>query len=161
FTLTATGGSGARTWSLAPFQFLPLGLSLSTDGVISGTPTGAFFASVNVRVTDTAGNLATRFVTVAIYPAGVYPPLTVSFASSLTAGRGVFTNVIFSASIPGGLPPYQLSLTPGSEVVPGMRLIIDPALTKFFGTTVIADYAGVLTTPGVYHPSIRVTDANG
>ena len=167
FTLTATGGSGTRTWSLAPFQFLPAGLSLSSDGVISGTPTGAFFASVNVRVTDTAGNLASRFVSVVIYPAGVFPPLTLSFSTALTGQLGTFTSTIFNTSITGGLAPYQISLTPAADLpvggsqVPGMRVVSDPAVRGFFGTTALGAYAGVLTTPGVYHPSIRVTDANG
>ena len=42
-----------------------------------------------------------------------------------------------------------------------MRVISDPAVNGFFGTIAIGAYAGVVTTPGVYHPSIRLTDANG
>ena len=163
FTFAATGGSGTRTWSLAPFQFLPLGLSLSSDGVLSGTPTGAGSVGVTVRVKDAAGNFASRGFTVAIYPAGVYPPLTMNMPTSFTGQLGSFSLTFSSTSftITGGLAPYQLSLTPDSEQVPGMRVVSDPAFKNFFGTTGIGGYIGVLTTPRVYHPSIRVTDANG
>jgi hypothetical protein len=50
-TLTATGGNGTYTWSLASGS-LPAGLSLSSTGTISGTPTTAGSSSFTVRVTD-------------------------------------------------------------------------------------------------------------
>ncbi|MCC6466335.1 MAG: putative Ig domain-containing protein, partial [Planctomycetes bacterium] len=54
-TLTATGGSGALTWSLFSGS-LPSGITLSAAGVISGTPTVSGGYSFTVRVADTAGN---------------------------------------------------------------------------------------------------------
>jgi len=52
-TLTATGGLGARTWSLTAGT-LPPGITLRTDGVLSGstTSTGAF--PITVRVADSS-----------------------------------------------------------------------------------------------------------
>jgi uncharacterized protein (TIGR03437 family) len=70
-TLTATGGAGALTWTLAPFNYLPAGLSLASSGSISGTPsqTGQFQFTINV--TDTAGNVGTWSFTIAVYAAPV------------------------------------------------------------------------------------------
>ncbi|MBI4661362.1 MAG: carbohydrate-binding protein, partial [Verrucomicrobia bacterium] len=51
-TLTASGGSGA------PFTFsstLPPGMTLTTNGVLSGTPTNLGVHTLNIRVTDAAG----------------------------------------------------------------------------------------------------------
>ncbi|MFT4082316.1 MAG: ExeM/NucH family extracellular endonuclease [Nocardioides sp.] len=49
FTLAATGGTTPYTWSATG---LPDGLSVSTDGVVSGTPTTAGTSSVTATVTD-------------------------------------------------------------------------------------------------------------
>jgi hypothetical protein len=52
-TLAATGGVMPYTWSLAPGSGpLPPGLTLSTSGVISGTPKSFGFFKFTVRVTD-------------------------------------------------------------------------------------------------------------
>jgi hypothetical protein len=53
-TLAATGGVGAYTWSLSPATPLPAGLSLSSSGVISGTPSATGTTSVTFVVTDSA-----------------------------------------------------------------------------------------------------------
>jgi predicted extracellular nuclease len=50
-TLTATGGTPPFSWTATG---LPDGLSISTDGVISGTPTTAGTSNVTATATDTA-----------------------------------------------------------------------------------------------------------
>ncbi|MFT5113413.1 MAG: hypothetical protein ACI8XU_000661 [Kiritimatiellia bacterium] len=50
--LVATGGSGPRTWSLAPGSILPAGLLLSDSGLISGTPLVGGSFNFTVRVKD-------------------------------------------------------------------------------------------------------------
>ena len=47
------GGSGSYTWSIWSGS-LPTGLSLSSGGLISGTPTTVEYTLVYIRVTDTA-----------------------------------------------------------------------------------------------------------
>ncbi|HMN69155.1 MAG TPA: FG-GAP-like repeat-containing protein, partial [Bdellovibrionales bacterium] len=76
-TLNVTGGIAAYTWALDSGS-LPAGLSLSTAGVISGTPSfGVNVAnsphSFTVRVTDSLGqtDLQAYALTVAIRPAAV------------------------------------------------------------------------------------------
>ena len=51
-TLQAVGGKAPLTWSLAPGSALPAGLTLSSGGVISGTPSASGSFSFTVKVTD-------------------------------------------------------------------------------------------------------------
>jgi hypothetical protein len=52
--LQASGGLGARTWSLAGETSLPPGLTLAPNGTISGTPTERGTFTFIARVTDAA-----------------------------------------------------------------------------------------------------------
>ena len=52
-TFAAEGGNEAYTWTTA--STLPVGLTLSTAGVLSGTPRELFNANVTVKVTDMFG----------------------------------------------------------------------------------------------------------
>jgi hypothetical protein len=51
--MSAYGGSGTYTWSIYAGS-LPAGLSLSSSGLISGTPTTEEYTLVYIRITDTA-----------------------------------------------------------------------------------------------------------
>jgi len=64
--LTARGGQPPYIWSLASGA-LPAGLSLSNNGVISGTPTTAGTSNFVVRVTDSALATATQALSLTIY----------------------------------------------------------------------------------------------
>ena len=57
--LSATGGNGAYTWSVSSGS-LPSGISLSSNGSLSGTPTTAGSSSVTIGVSD--GQLSTTKV---------------------------------------------------------------------------------------------------
>lgn len=52
-TFEAEGGNEAYTWTTA--STLPVGLALSTAGVLSGTPRQTFNANITVKVTDIFG----------------------------------------------------------------------------------------------------------
>jgi hypothetical protein len=59
-TLTATGGTSPYSWTIASGS-LPAGLTLSSNGLISGTPTAAVSStSVTFQVTDTNNRTATK-----------------------------------------------------------------------------------------------------
>ena len=68
--LSATGGTSPYTWTVTTGA-LPSGLSLSTAGVISGTPTVAVTATVNftVTVTDNVSGTATKALALVAGPA--------------------------------------------------------------------------------------------
>ncbi len=61
--LAATGGvTGGLTWAVDSRTPLPAGLTLSTAGLLSGTPTTEGASSFIITVTDTAGNsVSARF----------------------------------------------------------------------------------------------------
>ncbi|MFL6429504.1 MAG: putative Ig domain-containing protein [Acidobacteriaceae bacterium] len=56
FQLAATGGVPPYTWAVASGSSLPDGLSLSTAGVVTGTPTKAGTFSPSIAVTDETGS---------------------------------------------------------------------------------------------------------
>src|SRR5205814_3963363 len=66
-TLAASGGQSPYSWALAPgSQSLPPGLTLFNNGQISGTPSVAGTSNINVRVTDSASNVADRALALTI-----------------------------------------------------------------------------------------------
>jgi parallel beta-helix repeat protein len=64
-TLAASGASTPYSWSLASGR-LPRGLSLSSAGVISGTPNKKETASFTVRVTDSNSQTVTKALSIKI-----------------------------------------------------------------------------------------------
>jgi uncharacterized repeat protein (TIGR03803 family) len=159
-TLTASGGTAPFTWTLAPFNLLPPGLTLSSSGQISGTPTQTGFFGFTVNVADSANHVSSRNFNVPIYPAGVYPPLNWTLGPNF----GPFTvglNSIQLSGVSGGLPPYHYRYTPGTTEVPGMRVQDGQPLPTNFPTSVTGGLVGVITAAGTYPTSIRVTDSLG
>lgn len=63
--LTATGGTGAYTWSVVGGN-LPAGLTLSSTGAITGTPTTLGSATFGVQVADEAAATHTRAFTIVV-----------------------------------------------------------------------------------------------
>ena len=159
-TLTASGGSGQLTWTLSPSNLLPPGLSLSSGGVIGGTPTAPGTFTFAVTVTDQAGSLATRTFTVSIYPTGTHRPLAIGSIGNLSVQRGTFTRGFSTTDVTGGVGPYTMSLVSVTPFNPGLRMLSAPPYpTAFTPATTLGVLAGVLGTPGDYVATVRVTDA--
>ena len=140
-TVTAKGGVQPYMWTVASGT-LPPGLSLSTSGVISGTPTTLGTTTFKVQVTDSqsptaAINVATKSIT-------VNAPLAVQ-TSSLTAGS---LNVPYTAVLAatGGVPPYAWTVTSGAL----------PAGLTLSTTGLIS---GTPTTQGVASFTVQVSDS--
>jgi hypothetical protein len=129
-TLHQQGGTPPYTWSLDPASSpLPVGLSLSAAGVLTGTPTVAGAASFTVDVTDSVSLLPAGFtytVTIAgaavpltITPPPPVPPITdpttllpITTPPSLPWGMQYVTYYPALAMQPaGGTPPYTWTAT--------------------------------------------------
>jgi uncharacterized repeat protein (TIGR01451 family) len=75
-TLAATGGTGSYTWARTSGS-LPAHLSLSSGGVISGTPTANGTSTFTVLVTDSALNTASKTFSLTVGAHGTAGDLSV------------------------------------------------------------------------------------
>lgn len=146
-TFTATGGSevaapaqdqaGLYEWSATG---LPPGLSLTTHGVLSGTPTQPGSYDPQITVTDAQGAV---------------PPATVSYPMAIADAPLQFTTTTLTATqgqsytghlvVQGGQPPYTMQLV-GS---------IPSGITFDNGTVTVSP----AVTPGDHQFTIGVTDS--
>ena len=142
-TLQATGGTPPYTWSLlSGTGSFPDGLTLSREGVISGTPTRAAGFTFTVQVSDAASQVSGRTLGLRIAT-----PLTILSTSLPEGNVGIPYFFVFGAS--GGLGAYIWSLAPGSAPLPpGFSLGINGGVS---GTT---------TTPGTFDFTVQVTDGS-
>ena len=90
YTFTATGGTPPLTWSISAGS-LPPGLTLSTAGVLSGTPTTTGTYPYTVEVTDTAGAMATLACSIQVVTSGP-PPLTFTPCPGFSTVIGIAVN---------------------------------------------------------------------
>jgi alpha-tubulin suppressor-like RCC1 family protein len=147
-TLQAIGGTPPYRWEIRPDD-LPGGVTLSLDGVISGTPDFGFEGPqtfpFRVRVTDDNGAVQTAdFSITVVERLGMWTPWsTAGDARSLPIGT--VGNSYFVELLPlGGTPPYtwsQSGLPAGMEFNPASGAISGtPTATGFWAVTLqIAD----------------------
>jgi uncharacterized protein YhjY with autotransporter beta-barrel domain len=142
-TVSATGGTGPYTFSVASGA-LPAGLTLNTStGAITGTPTGSGTSNFTIAAADSVGNVGSRAYSV---PIGTNL-LTLS-PSSLPAGvLGTTYNQTVAAS--GGTAPYTYSLSSGA---------LPAGLTLNTSTGAIT---GVPTTSGLSNFTVKAVDSLG
>jgi hypothetical protein len=147
-TLTATGGTAMEfppgdraamyVWSAAG---LPTGLTLSTSGVLSGTPTESGTYNPQITVADAADNV---------------PPVTQTYSLSIALAPLTFTTTTLTAIqgqscseqiiANGGQSPYSVSLLSGSL----------PTGVQFNDGTI---YGTPTASSGDYQFSIGVSDS--
>jgi uncharacterized repeat protein (TIGR01451 family) len=100
YTLTATGGTTPYTWSVNTGT-LPPGITLSSAGVLSGTPTTAGSYTFSVNVIDANGGIATTSITLVVTTA---PVLTINSTAST------------STTTPGSTVTYRITATNAGAV---------------------------------------------
>ena len=138
-TLTATGGTTPYAWSVNAGT-LPPGLSLSSAGVLSGTPTTAGSYPFTVNVIDAKNGIATASITLV-----VTATLTLTFGTP--PGGVVGTAYTDTLTAGGGTTPYTWSVSAGT---------LPAGITLNASTGVLA---GTPTAGGTANFTIKVTDA--
>lgn len=139
--LEASGGVGPYTWKVES-GILPDGVTMTSDGAISGKPTTPGPAPFVVSVKDSLGTSSTKslFIIVAQPP----PPLIIQTVSlSDTTAEKPYNQTLQAT---GGVPPYVWSLASGS-LGTGLNLSASGSIS------------GTPTTPGTSVFVVRVTDS--
>jgi uncharacterized repeat protein (TIGR01451 family) len=139
FTLTATGGTTPYTWSVNAGT-VPAGLTLSSSGVLSGTPTTTGSYPFTVNVIDANKGVATASITLVVSAA-----LTLTFSAPPSGTVGVAYTDTFTAA--NGTTPYTFSISAGT---------LPAGLTLNASTGVVS---GTPTTAGTSNFTVKVTDA--
>lgn len=109
FTFQSSGGISPVSWSLASGQ-LPGGLSLSTGGTLSGTPTTPGSFAFTVQAGDASSPIQTITISVAIRSASV---LAITSAGGALPDAIVGKPYTVGVQVAGGSAPYIWTLTSG------------------------------------------------
>ncbi|MGA2372316.1 MAG: putative Ig domain-containing protein [Candidatus Korobacteraceae bacterium] len=172
--LIASGGKTPYTWSVSAGT-LPPGLSLTTDGIISGTPTTTGTYNFTVMVVDSQS--PTKAVDTAPLAISINPVLSLT-STPLVSGQ-VGENYAATITASNGVPPYTYSVASGSLPPCSPTPPCSPNLTLTTNTTPTgsgpnsATIGGLVstgnnnsvaespTTAGVFNFTIQATDSLG
>jgi hypothetical protein len=132
---SAVGGTAPYRWTLVGGQ-MPQGLTLSSDGVITGEPLTRGDFRANIQVSTATGEQAQKAVqmTVRKFVDPGEPEILTKEAPEAIAGRPY----VLYASARGGLPPYTWRIVGGPEWLK----LTDPKLGRFEGTPSVPDSIG-------------------
>ncbi|HXC79597.1 MAG TPA: putative Ig domain-containing protein [Candidatus Acidoferrum sp.] len=150
---TATGGTPPYQWALSAGT-LPSGLSLSSAGQVSGTPSAPGHPTLTAQVTDSAGHKATGLGSLRVYSALA---VTQPCSQQCTLEEGCSVCGAFGG-VNGGLGPYHYTVTtdnrPTGMGLSGLRLTgtVPPpgALGAFSMTVQVSDTFGAKRTVNAY-----------
>jgi Putative Ig domain len=141
-TLTATGGTTPYSWTLVSGT-LPLGLSLSNGGTISGIPRSAGQSNFTVQVTDSSSPVQNATKPLSINTAA--PPLTITTTSLPNGIVGIAYSSTLTAT--GGTTPYSWTIVSGT---------LPAGLSLSQGGTI----SGTPTSAGQSNFTVQVTDSS-
>jgi hypothetical protein len=111
--LKATGGTEPYTWkkkNKKKFGLLPDGITLSREGILSGTPITQGTYNFTVKVNDSSGKQASRPFTIEVGPPP--PPLAIRTELLPVGSQSILYNAQLEAG--GGAPPYTWTLESGA-----------------------------------------------
>ncbi|MBT9549783.1 MAG: putative Ig domain-containing protein [Hydrogenophaga sp.] len=142
-TLTASGGVAAYSFSLSAGS-LPAGLTLSTGGALSGTPTEAGSFSITVTATDANGQTGSRAYTLVVAP----PTLTMTPApGTLSAPYGVpFSQTFVVSGSPGPYNRVMIGSLPTGLSISGYTISGTPTQLGSFNISIMMVDSGLTGT---------------
>ena len=141
-TFTSTGGTGAKTYAVTAGT-LPSGLSLASNGTLTGTPTTDGSYNFTVTVTDSASTPETDSHA---YTMDVLPEALVIASANPADGTVSTVYVGHTFTSTGGTGAKTYAVTAGT-LPSGLSLASNGALT------------GTPTTDGSYNFTVTVTDS--
>jgi hypothetical protein len=144
-TFAASGGGSSKSWSIASGS-LPSGLSLASNGVLSGTPQTVGSSTFTVKVTSNGASSQKQFALT------VSAALAISAPASQTGEVAVPLTIALDAT--GGTAPYRWEIASGSFPV-HVGFIGDQ------GNGSVATIKGVPADAGTFTLSFKVTDVRG
>jgi hypothetical protein len=172
-TFAATGGAGTFTWSLGAGT-LPPGLTLSSAGVLSGTPTAAGNFPIYVQVLSQypvgGAQTASQWFTVVI---AATPSLTITgnlgggtvgspYSAALTGsggyGAGTYTFSLASGALPSGLTLSGAGTLSGSPTAAGTFTFTVQVTNTY--PSAIANFPPLTATQSftvVVYPALTIT----
>jgi hypothetical protein len=161
-TLTAAGGSGSGyTWSVTSgsSSLSAVQLSVSSGGVISGTPTATGTATFTVQVKDSANNTTSANLTIAVNASLTVTTTSLpnategtAYSATLVASGGTGTGYTWSVTSGSGLSAVGLSLS-SAGVISGTPTATESAtqfvvkVTDSGGNTANATLALIVNYP--------------
>ncbi|WP_425609673.1 putative Ig domain-containing protein [Xanthomonas arboricola] len=131
--LTASGGVAPYRYSIASGT-LPAGLTLASDGTLSGTPTTQGTSSFTIAVADAGNASATQAYSFTVSDAA---PVAVADVAATMSDAAV--TVAVTANDTGNITTIAIAAAPtnGTAVVNGLELVYTPA-AGFVGTDVVS-----------------------
>lgn len=145
-TMAGSGGVTPYTWSLSAGSW-PSGVSMTSAGVISGTPAGGTQGnySVTIKLTDNVGIFTTKTFTFTISTSGGQPVIETSSLDDAVKS----TPYSFTVTGSGGTTPYTWSAT-------GL-----PSSLSINSSTGVISGTPAANEVGSYSIIITLTDNNG
>lgn len=140
-TLSANGGLTPYSWALAGGSSLPPGLSLSSGGVISGTPTSPGTFAFTINVTDARSRVSTKTLSIAVYPSG-----SSTSSSSSSSSSSSTTSTSTSSNSSGGIPPTCTLLASPGVIQSGQTSTLSWSITNGPASGVFSPSSGTCTT---------------
>ena len=170
--LVATGGTGTVTWALAPFTYLPPGISFGANGILTGTPTARGQFIFTVVASDQGSHSVSETINLSIVPPPNTAP-TISVIANQTTNEDVPTAVIpftigdaetAAAGLTVSASSSNTTLVPNANIQLGgsgaSRTITVTPAANLFGTSTITVTVGdgVLSTQTSFLLTVNSVD---